>query len=63
MSSTTLGLVTLPIGGFAAGFVLGIIPGLLLGLPEWHRIGAVLLPVLWAFAYLSQRSKGFGDIR
>ena len=63
MSSGTLGLITLPSGSFAAGFVLGIIPGLLLGLPDWHRIGAVVLPVLWAFGYLGQRSKGFGDIR
>ena len=58
-----LGLVTLPAGGFATGFALGIIPGLLLGLPEWHRAGAVVLPVLWAFGYLGQRSKGFGDVR
>ena len=63
MSSKMLGLVTLPVGGFATGFALGIIPGLLLGLPEWHRVGAVVLPVLWAFGYLGQRSKGFGDIR
>ena len=63
MSAKMLGLVTLPVGGFATGFALGIIPGLLLGLPEWHRAGAVVLPVLWAFGYLGQRSKGFGDIR
>ena len=63
MSAKMLGLVTLPAGGFATGFALGIIPGLLLGLPEWHRAGAVVLPVLWAFGYLGQRSKGFGDIR
>ena len=63
MSSKTLGLVTLPFGGFATGFVLGIVPGLLLGLPAWHRIGAFVLPVLWAFGYLGQRSKGFGNVR
>ncbi|MCH8974127.1 MAG: hypothetical protein IH869_03525 [Chloroflexi bacterium] len=63
MSPKMLGLVTLPAGGFATGFALGIIPGLLLGLPEWHRAGAVVLPVLWAFGYLGQRSKGFGDVR
>ena len=63
MSSKTLGLVTLPFGGFATGFVLGIIPGLLLGLPEWHQTGAFVLPVLWTFGYLGQRSKGFGNIR
>ena len=63
MNAKMLGLVTLPVGGFATGFALGIIPGLLLGLPEWHRAGAVVLPVLWAFGYLGQRSKGFGDIR
>ncbi len=63
MNAKMLGLVTLPVGGFATGFALGIIPGLLLGLPEWHRAGAIVLPVLWAFGYLGQKSKGFGDIR
>ena len=46
----------------STGFVLGIVPGLLLGLPGWHLVGAVILSSLWAIGYISQRAKNFGDV-
>ena len=45
---------------FAA--LVGIIPGLLLGIPGWHRPGGVLLGAIWAFGYLKQRGQSYGDV-
>jgi len=39
------------------GFIMGIVPGLLLGLPGWHEVAAVLLPMIWAIGYLAQPGK------
>ena len=44
------------------GFVLGIIPGLLLGIPGWHKQGAVILPLLWVAGFLRQRPAHLGGV-
>ena len=54
-----LGLATLPA---LLGFVIGIIPGLLLGFPGWHRFIAIGLPILWALGYVKQREANYGDV-
>ena len=46
----------------ALGFVIGIIPGLLLGLLGLHQVGAIVLPALWAFGYVHQRARNYGDV-
>jgi hypothetical protein len=56
------GLVGLAILPLVFGFALGIIPGLLLGLPGWHGYGAVILPILWAVGYIKQREANYGDV-
>ena len=57
--ASVLGLTILPL---AFGFVLGIIPGLLLGLPGWHRVAAIVLSILWAFGYVKQRGTNYRDV-
>lgn len=41
---------------FLYGFVLGLIPGLLLGLVGWHRIGSVAVALVWGLIYLRMKS-------
>ena len=45
------------------GAILGIIPGLLLGYPNLHQCGAVILSGLWAFGFLMRRPLCAGPIR
>lgn len=54
-----LGILTLPL---ILGGVLGIVPGLVLGIPGWHGVGAVVIPLLWAFGHVKQRGENFGDV-
>ena len=62
MGWKVLASVFLPIAPFALGFIIGIIPGLLLGLPGWHKAGAVIAPIIWAVGYVNQRAKNFRDV-
>lgn len=62
MMIRVLGLILLPIGSFALGFVIGIVPGLLLGLPGWHEVAAVVIPIVWAIGYVKQRARNYGDV-
>ena len=62
-------LIYVPLGILGAlllasvvGFLLGIIPGLRLGLPGWHESGSVILGFIFAFGYISQRRINFGDV-
>ena len=41
--------------------MLGIIPGLLLGIPEWHKVGAVVLSLLWAIGVVVLRPAYLGE--
>ena len=45
------------------GAILGIIPGLLLGLPSWHQCGALILSGLWALGFLMLGLLSAGPIR
>ena len=56
-----LAFVFLPFIPFALGFVIGILPGLLFGLPGWHKGAAVVIPIIWAIGYVKQRASNFGD--
>lgn len=47
---------------FSLGFVIGIVPGLLSGLVGWHKGVAIVLPIIWAIGYVSQRAKFYGDV-
>jgi len=42
------------------GFVIGIIPGLLLGLIEWHKVAAIIIPIIWCTGYIRQRRRNYG---
>jgi hypothetical protein len=44
------------------GFIIGIVPGLVLGFPGWHGIAAIVLPILWAVGHVKQRGRNFGDV-
>ncbi len=44
------------------GFVLGIIPGLVLGLFKWHEPAAIIIPILWCIGYIRQRSQNYGFV-
>lgn len=57
-----LGLLMLPIAPFALGFITGIVPGLLFGLPGWHEGAAVVIPIVWAVGYVGQRGRNYGDV-
>ena len=51
-----------PILVLAVGFVTGIIPGLLLGLLDWHEGAEIIVPFLWAIGYVKQRARNYGDV-
>ena len=44
------------------GFVVGIIPGLLLGLIGWHTTVAFIMPMIWCLGYIRQRSRNYGRV-
>ena len=46
----------------ALSFVLGIIPGLLLGIFGWHEDGAWVLGIIYALGYRMQRQVKYGGI-
>lgn len=58
------GIVALlmPIVVASMGFVMGIVPGLLLGLIGWHEAAAIIIPVIWCIGYIRQRSRRYGDV-
>ena len=56
-----IGVILLAIVPTAIGFILGIVPGLVLGFLDWHEGGAVVIALIWGVGYVTQRSKGFGD--
>ena len=46
------------------GFLVGIVPGLLLGIPGWHREGAFVLPLVgMAISWGTRWPRIFGDMR
>jgi hypothetical protein len=53
--------VLLGLLGTAIGFAVGVVPGLVLGLVGLHRVGAVVLPLLWAGGYVRQRRANYGE--
>lgn len=44
------------------GLVLGIVPGLLLGLIGWHTTTAIIMPIIWWTGYIRQRSRNYGHV-
>ena len=46
----------------ALSFVLGIIPGFLLGIFGWHEDGAWVLGIIYALGYRMQRQVKYGGI-
>jgi hypothetical protein len=44
------------------GSIVGIVPGLLAGLVGWHQSVAIVLPIIWAIGYVSQRGRNYGDV-
>ena len=44
------------------GALIGIIPGLLLGIPEWHEYGAIIIPLIWIIGFLKQRPAAAGKV-
>ena len=54
-----LGLLFAPI---ILGALLGIVPGLLFGIPGWHKAAAIVLAVIWAGGYINQRGKSYNDV-
>jgi hypothetical protein len=44
------------------GALLGIIPGLVLGIPGWHRPAGIILAVIFALGYIKQRGRNYGDV-
>lgn len=57
-----LGFIVMPFAFLALGFIVGIIPGLLLGLIGWQDSGAVIIPILWAYGHVKQRARNRGDV-
>jgi hypothetical protein len=57
----TVALLT-PIVAAGMGFLMGIVPGLLLGLLGWHEAAAIIIAVIWCIGYIRQRSKNYGDV-
>ena len=55
-------ILLMPISVAAIGFVIGIVPGLLLGLPGWHKTAAVVIPIVWAIGYVRQRASFRDDV-
>lgn len=62
MSRIVLGFIVLPLAILALGFIIGIVPGLLLGLLGLHEIAAVIIPIVWAIGYVRQRARNRGDV-
>lgn len=61
LGSKVLGYCGLLIGPFALSFVIGIVPGLLFGLPGWHKPAAVVIAIIWVVGYVLQRA-GLGHM-
>lgn len=57
-----VGVTVMPPLLFLLGFVLGIVPGLLLGLPGWHQAAAIVFPILWSIGYVAQRNANYRDV-
>ncbi len=55
-------IVLMPVILAGMGFVMGIVPGLLLGLIGWHKAAAIIIPIIWCIGYIRQRSRNFGDV-
>jgi drug/metabolite transporter (DMT)-like permease len=51
-----LGFILMPLALLVIGFIMGIIPGLLLGLLGWHKVAAVIISIVWAIGYILQRA-------
>lgn len=55
-------IIGMPFLSTAIGFVIGIVPGLFLGWIGWWEGGAVIIPLIWAFGYISQRRRNYGFV-
>ena len=54
-------VVLMPVVIAGVGFVIGIVPGLLLGLVGWHKAAAIIIPVIWCIGYIRQRRRNYGQ--
>ena len=55
-------VIFMPVIIAGLGFVIGIVPGLLLGLIEWHKVAAIIIPIIWCIGYIRQRRRNYGFI-
>ncbi|MFC2015018.1 hypothetical protein ACFLUP_03400 [Chloroflexota bacterium] len=62
MRRIALGFILMPLAILVMGFIIGILPGLLLGLLGWHKGAAVVISIVWAIGYLRQRGRNRGDV-
>jgi hypothetical protein len=55
-------IIFMPVITAGLGFVIGIVPGLLLGLIGWHKAATIIIPIIWCIGYIRQRSRNYGFV-